>query len=143
MNWGLKILFVYLAFVGGIVVMVFKSSNQKTDLVTADYYAKELKYQDRIDAIKRAENLSAPVKYEVANQKLVITFPKEFNEKKIKVNVTLYCPSDDKKDVSKDLVTSNATVTTDIPALNKGAHELQISWEEDGKAYYFQNKLFL
>lgn len=143
MNWGLKILLVYLAFVGGIVVMVFKSSNQKTDLVTADYYAKELKYQDRIDAIKRTEALSAPVKYEVANQKLLLTFPAEFNNKKIKVNVTLYCPSDDKKDVSTDIVTSNATVTTDITAQNKGARELQISWEADGKAYYFQDKLVL
>ena len=50
MNWGYKILFVYIAFIAGILLMVFKSSTQKRDLVTADYYAKELKYQERIDA---------------------------------------------------------------------------------------------
>jgi hypothetical protein len=60
MNWGYKILFVYLAFVAGILLMVFKSSIQKRDLVTPDYYAKELKYQQRIDAVKKTQALSAP-----------------------------------------------------------------------------------
>jgi len=40
MNWGYKILFVYIAFVAGILAMVFGSSSQKVDLVTPDYYAK-------------------------------------------------------------------------------------------------------
>ncbi|MBL0356996.1 MAG: FixH family protein [Chitinophagaceae bacterium] len=119
MNWGYKILFVYLAFVAGIVVMVFKSSSQKIDLVTEDYYAKELKYQDRIDAINRSNALSAPVKYEVVNQQMIISFPKEFAEKKISVTVVLYCPSDDRKDITKEFVTSNAVVTADIQAVKK------------------------
>lgn len=143
MNWGYKILFVYLAFVAGIVLMVFKSSNQKVDLVSEDYYAKELKYQDRIDAIKRAAALSSPVTYEIVQQKLIISFPKEFTDKKISVSVKLYCPSDDRKDVTKDFTTSNGTVTADIPALNKGTHEIQISWKEDDKAYYFEDKVIL
>jgi hypothetical protein len=79
----------------------------------------------------------------VVNQKLVIGFPKEFNDKKISVSVMLYCPSDDRKDVTNNMVTTNGTVTTAIPALNKGAHELQVSWQEDGKAYYFQDRLVL
>ena len=43
MSWGTKILIVFILFVGGILFMVIKSSIQKTDLVTTDYYAKELK----------------------------------------------------------------------------------------------------
>ena len=61
MNWGYKILFVYIAFVAGILAMVFGSSSQKVDLVTPDYYAKELKYQDKIDELGRVAALSAPV----------------------------------------------------------------------------------
>ena len=53
MNWGYKILLVYLIFILGILFMVFKSSTQKTDLVTTDYYAKELKYQEKIDEMKQ------------------------------------------------------------------------------------------
>ena len=143
MNWGYKILFVYLAFVGGIVWMVFKSSNQKVDLVTTDYYAKELKYQDRIDAVKRTAALSAPLKYEIINSKMIISFPKEFAEQKINVSVLLYCPSDETKDIKQELVTTNGTVSATIPAGNKGAYELQVSWKAGDKEFYFENKLVL
>jgi hypothetical protein len=58
MNWGYKILFVYAIFITGILFMVFKSATQKMDLVTPDYYAKELKYQEKIDESNRVNALS-------------------------------------------------------------------------------------
>ena len=76
MNWGTKILIVYVAFIAGILMMVFKSSSQKTDLVTTDYYAKELKYQDKIDEMNRVAALSEPVGYTVKDNSLLIKFPK-------------------------------------------------------------------
>lgn len=143
MNWGYKILIVYLAFVAGIAVLVIKSSTQKVDLVTEDYYAKELKYQDRIDAVKRTKALSAPVKYEVVNQKIIISFPQEFSAKQINVSVQLYCPSDDRKDIAKDFVTTDGTVSLDVPTVNSGSRELQVTWQADGKSYYYEDRLFL
>ena len=38
-------------FVGLIVTMVFKSCGQNIDLETKDYYAEELEYQTKIDAL--------------------------------------------------------------------------------------------
>ena len=61
MNWGYKILLVYVVFVAGIMFLVFKSSSQKMDLVTTDYYAKELKYQQKIDAMNKVQKLSDTV----------------------------------------------------------------------------------
>ena len=49
MNWGYKILMVYVIFIAGILLLVFKSSSQNQDLVTEDYYEQELKYQQKID----------------------------------------------------------------------------------------------
>lgn len=143
MNWGYKILFVYVAFVAGILLMVFKSSTQKRDLVTTDYYAKELKYQERIDAVKRTQALSAPVKYEVINRQIVISFPKEFSGKQITGSVLLYCPSDKNKDVEQTFSTAAGVFTMQLPVKNKGAHEVQISWQAGGISYYFENKLIL
>ena len=141
MNWGYKILFVYIAFVGGIMLMVFKSSTQKRDLVTADYYAKELKYQERIDAEKRTEALSAPVKIEIISGQLVISFPKEFSGKKVSGSALFYCPSDNDKDIEQNFSTAAGTVTVPLPEKNKAAYELQLSWQADGNSYYLQNKL--
>ena len=143
MNWGYKILFVYVAFVAGILLMVFKSSTQKTDLVTTDYYAKELKYQERIDAEKRTQALSATVKYEIINQQMLISFPKEFTGKPITGTILLYCPSDNNKDVEQKFSTTAATFIMPLPVKNKGLHEVQISWQANGNSYYFENKLIL
>ena len=56
-NWGYKITVFYLVFIAGIMYLVIQSSRQKMDLVTTDYYAQELKYQDKIDQSKRAGEL--------------------------------------------------------------------------------------
>ena len=143
MNWGYKILFVYLAFVAGILLMVFKSSVQKRDLVTPDYYAKELKYQQRIDAVKKTQALSAPVKYELINQQMLISFPKEFTGKSITGSILLYCPSDNNKDIEQPFSVSTNAYTMQLPVNKKGLYEVQISWQADGISYYFENKLTL
>ena len=64
MNWGYKILTVYIIFIAGILLLVFKSSTQNQDLVTKDYYEQELKYQQVIDATERANALSSEVKFQ-------------------------------------------------------------------------------
>ena len=143
MNWGKKILIVYIAFVAGIVFMVIKSSIQNTDLVTADYYDKELKYQEKIDEIKRSEALSAPVAYTIDNKGLTISFPKDFTGRQLVGEVVLYCPADEKKDVRKDFTVLDEPVQVAIPAGRKGLYELHINWKDGGVSYYVEQKIFI
>lgn len=143
MSWGYKIMTVYLVFVAGIALMVYKSTTQKIDLVTPDYYARELKFQERIDAVKRTEVLSAKVKYEVKDKKLSITLPAEFDSKEVNGSALLYCPADNNKDIKKDFTTNNTITTVAIPLSAKGAYQLQLSWIAEGHAYYFEENLFL
>ena len=143
MNWGKKILIVYIVFVAGIVFMVFKSSTQKTDLVTTDYYAKELKYQDKIDEMNRVQALSAPVEVVIKDNALIIRFPKDFAGKKLTGEAVLYCPSDENKDLKNNFSVQDEPVKINIPATNKGLHELHLSWHDGGVTYYFEKKFFI
>ena len=77
MNWGYKIIIIYSAFVLGIVFMVYKATQQNTDLVTTDYYAKELVYQDRIDEAKRTSLLSAQITIETIGSKVELSIPEK------------------------------------------------------------------
>ncbi len=61
-NWGYKIVLVYSVFVAGILYLVVQSSRQQMDLVTDDYYAQEIRYQEKIDQSKRASALSEPIR---------------------------------------------------------------------------------
>jgi FixH. len=141
MNWGYKIIIVYVVFIAGIMFMVFKSSSQKVDLVTSDYYGKELKYQQKLDAMNRVSQLSGNVEYNLKDGKLSILFPNDFAGKKIEGEVLLYCPADEDKDVKHNFSVEDAPVFVPIHEGNKGAYDLQVDWKADGISYYFEKKL--
>ena len=143
MNWGYKIIIIYSAFVLGIVFMVYKATQQNTDLVTTDYYAKELVYQDRIDEAKRTSLLSAQITIVKKSRQLEIGFPTEFLNKKITGSVKLYFPPDEKKDAVKGFETAGSMVEIPIPQKNKGFHYVQVSWVAEGLNYYYEQKINL
>lgn len=143
MNWGYKILMVYVIFIAGILLLVFKSSSQNQDLVTEDYYEQELKYQQKIDETQRANALSTEVKYKIINNGIVINFPPEMKGAKLTAHVLLYCTAEQSKDIQKELATDNAQLYLALPQANKGLHELRINWMVNGTSYYYQHKIII
>jgi nitrogen fixation protein FixH len=140
-NWGYGITTVYLVFVAGIMYMVWRTTQEKVDLVTTDYYAQELKYQDKIDASKRAAALSAPLQYQLEGQTLTIRFPKEFEGKAITGDVLVYYPADSRRDVAAPLKTTNNVMQLTLDVKNTGMHILQVNWKEGNKEYYFEGNM--
>lgn len=143
MNWGHKIIIVYAVFVAGMLFLAFKSSKQNTDLVTEDYYAKELVYQQKIDEVKRTSLLSAPVTVSNGNHEITITFPKDFATKKITGQAELYCPSDEKKDKNLDFSVTDSTVKIALSDSYHGLHYVKINWTVEGVNYYYEKKIFI
>ncbi len=69
MNFGSKITVLYLSFVGLILTLVFMCFGQKVELVSKDYYAQELKFQDKIDAINNEKGLSGSISHSLNAKK--------------------------------------------------------------------------
>lgn len=143
LNWGWGITGVYLVFVIGIMYLVWRTTQEKQDLVTEDYYAQELKYQDKIDASKRAAALSSPVQYELKGQTLHLVFPKEFAGKAITGEVLVYYPADSRKDVRVPVKVTDNTMDVKIDMASTGLHILQLNWQEGSTTYYQENNLFI
>jgi len=143
MNWGYKILFVYLAFISGILFMVFRSAGEKTDLVAPDYYAQELKYQDKIDQSQRTASLSSPLQYSIANGRLNIIFPGDFKGKSLEGSIVLYCPADKRKDLEQPFTVQDEAASLALPVGYAGLFELQVSWKAEGNTYYFEKRVFI
>lgn len=143
MNWGYKIIAVYVVFVAGMLFLAFKSSKQNIELVTEDYYAKELVYQQKIDETKRTALLSAPVNIKVINHELTINFPKDFAAKKITGDVTLYCPSDEKKDMLQKFIVTDSAVSIKVPDDYHGLRYVKINWGADSVNYYYEQKIII
>ena len=60
MSWGIRITIMYLGFVGLILTLVFTCFGHKVELESKDYYARELRFQDQINAELLSFLRSAP-----------------------------------------------------------------------------------
>ena len=143
MNWGHKIIGVFIIFVAGMLLLVYKSSKQNNDLVTEDYYGKELIYQQKIDEAKRTASLSAPVNIKLISQQLIITFPNDFAGKKINGDATLYFPADETKDIQQQFSVTGGVVNITVPASYHGLHYVKINWAVEGVKYYYEHKIII
>lgn len=143
MSWGYKIMLAYILFVAGIMLLVFKSSSRKQELVIEDYYEQELKFQQKIDEAERAQSLSAPVKYAVDHGKITVSFPGEMKGKRIDAQVWVYFAADQSRDKTFHLTTDDATLLIELPENSKGNYALKMDWKAGGTSYYAEHKVFI
>ncbi len=118
-----------------------RSSGENTDLVTPDYYAAELKYQQKIDDSKRVNDLPEKIEYDIKTDKIEVRFPQYFNGTRLSGTILLYYPADKTRDIKQSFVSNDLTAAIIFPGVIKGLYELQISWEANGKQYYFEKKI--
>lgn len=142
-NWGYKIMLVYLFFVAGIVFLAVKSSMQKFELVQPDYYADELKYQSVIDATVRAKAIGGELVIKQEAGKLMVQLPSGFANALVKGKAHLYYAADITKDISKNFETSNREVMIELVSTTKGNYTLKLDLERNGVTYYYEQKIFI
>lgn len=100
MNWGNRLLLVFIVFGAGMFFLVYKSMSTNYDLVENDYYKQELRFQQVIDASAAADSLSAPVSFTQTEQGVQIKLPEEMKNKQLTGEVWFYCAYDKNKDKS-------------------------------------------
>ncbi len=143
LNWGHKILIVYLIFVGGILLLAFKSSQQKFDLVQKDYYGAELKYQDVINATKHATDLGTDINTERRGSFLHIILPDSLRLGETKGEAQLYCIADEQGDLIKQVTSNNGEFDVALLSTMKGNYTLKLTILHKGVDYYFEKKIML
>ena len=136
-NWGTKIGLVFVAFVLLMITMVVKSFQTDFHLVTEDYYSEELKYQERIDQIKNANELSVKPSVEVESNEVRIRFENDFLEAK----AHFYRPDNANFDKifsieQKELIVPNEELVS-------GRYTVKITWREGDKSFYHEKEVFI
>lgn len=141
MNWGNKLMFVFIAFAGLMFVMVYKAMNTRFELVSKEYYQDELRYQDKIDGRANAAEISS-VTIVSENENLVLQLPKELAGQTIKGEAWFYCKTDAIKDLklplSIDLEGRQFVEKKKLPAEK---YLLKLTWETTEKKYYLEKDI--
>ena len=136
LNWGTGIAATYLGFVAMILALVILSTREKVDLVTSQYYVDELKFQDKIDKIKRANQLTDPLTWQVGEYDVFIHYPASLHPEAMTGDVSFYCPSNDKNDRKFKVNASNNMQSIPLSEIPNGRYHLQVEWKNGDQTYW-------
>lgn len=137
MSWGKKIAVLYIGFVVLTLAFVFFAMNQRVDLVTDNYYEKELKYQEQIDKSKRTKELKEKTDIQLLGKTIKIKFPSLPNKNIQKDFILFYRPSDPSKDI-KIQVSADSLGFQLIPVekISAGFWKIKLNWTSGGFEFY-------
>jgi len=143
-SWGTKIAILYISFAALIIVMVIMSMQQKIDLVSDDYYAKELVFQDKLNEMNNANSLPGKITHNITENAFKFTFPAIFKNTSIIGNIEFYRPSDNSKDLKLPIqLNNNLEQYIRLKQLSKGMYKMNISWTANKTNYYTEETIVI
>jgi nitrogen fixation protein FixH len=137
MNWGQKMLTVFIVFAAGMIYLVYRCMHVNTALVTKEYYKEELKYQDIIEGTKMANALREKVQLVQDGDVITVQLPAEMKNEKVSGNIWFYCAADVKKDRNVSIETNpEAMQRIDKKILLPGLYTVKFDWSSNKKHYH-------
>ena len=135
-NWGHGLTVVIAIGVAGILTLVYLSTKQKIDLVTDDYYPRELVYEKQIQKQRNTQSLDQKILMTISDT-ITFHFPELSNHpSEIKGKILFYRPSDRTLDREEPVILDSA-FKQKYPAslLKQGKFEVIIEWEYNQVEY--------
>ena len=143
MSWGKKITVLYLAFVVLIVTLVVLCFGQKVELETKDYYAQEIKFQDKIDAISNEKNLASTITHQLQGTQIILNADSSLLSAGLEGTINFYRPSDSSKDMNLKMIFTNNQQIINTLTLIHGVYKMQLSWLSNGTKYFKEDVIFI
>lgn len=144
LNWGHKIAIVYSLFAAFMVGMLVLSTTYDHELVTEDYYAKELAFQGKIDAGTNLNQADFNVEVKRVGGDLRLIFDRLPEGSQVKGIVKFYKPDNEKMDETHPIVLDSNSSEMKISSEGKsGRYKVQVSFELDGQRFYKEQELML
>ena len=141
-SWGYRVAALYIGFASLIAFLVTKSVNEKVELVSSDYYEKELAYESQKVATELNLNLAHPAVVWCDAEGIRVELPSEMDASKIQGKIQVFRPSDKSLDFdvaidgSKGLVQKVAT-----SKLVAGMYRVKVDFSYDGISYYLEKQI--
>ncbi|QAA81242.1 cytochrome C oxidase Cbb3 [Aequorivita sp. H23M31] len=143
-NWGTGLVIGMVLFIGFImffVVQIMTNKKYDYDLVTEDYYQKELVYQKELDALENSSHLEHNLSSKRTDEGWEITFPEELNVSEISGTVVMYRPSSKKLDFELPIQLSSPVLLIPDERMVGGKWITKVNWKYKGKDYLYNEEI--
>ncbi|MDA0335824.1 MAG: FixH family protein [bacterium] len=143
-SWAWGVTAAYLIFAGLTLTMVAIAVSQRTDLVSADYYQREIDYQQHIEGRARSQALPAGVAWSFRHEDgdLVLRFPPGHFADAPQGQVHLYRPDNASLDRHYTIALDGfGDQRIPLAELATGRWQVRIEWRAGGEQYYSERDL--
>lgn len=143
-NWGFGIVVFVGIFMAFILTLVYKCSKENVDLVSSDYYDKEIQYQKQINRINNSSELTSQLVIKAEDGKVNVLFPESFKGLKLQGNITFFKPDNAAKDFEVPLnLDDNLKQSISTKDLASGRWNVKVIYSDHQKEYYAEEKISL
>jgi len=137
LNWGHKLMLVFLVFVGMMSYLVYRCIKTNYDLVSTEYYKEELSYQQVIDGASRANQLRNKIGIAQNGNEIVLQLPDEMKNTTVKGTAWFYYAPDAKRDRQIALnPDAKGIQSINSSQFFPGSYTVKVKWESKGQQYY-------
>ena len=143
MNWGKGLALVMIAFAGMMAYFLVRAAQNPEPLIAENYYAQELRFQERIDASSRAMALSGAVRMDATRDGVTVTFPEEVKDKALAGTLLLLHAQETNDDRSVVIHAATGGRFEEAIALRRGRYLAQLEWAADSMKYYSEAQLIV
>ncbi len=143
--WPTALIAYFVFFIGCIIAYTAWALRQHVDLVGADYYAQEIRYQQQIDRLGRTREFARDVAatYDAAQSAITIALPPTHAANAIGT-IHFYRPADARLDRELKLaLDAQGRQRVDARTLAPGLWKARLQWTVNGQEYFFDLTLII
>lgn len=144
MNWGKKIAIFIIIFILANIAFVLFSYFNKLELVTDNYYQKELLFQQEIDKANISKEISDSILVMNIKNGIRLSFPMSVVLKSSEGTISFYKPDNSSKDFRLKLdMDSSYAQTIPLSLLSKGLWRIKIEFIVGENNYLINKSIIL
>ena len=142
--WPYGVIAVFAIFILGTAGLIVLACTHRTELVSADYYEQEIRFQTQLDRQRRARESGALVAYEPEARRIRIALRNAREGQPVSGRVHLYRPSAAGLDRQVSLATDLAGVQfLDAEGLLPGLWKVRVDWMVGSESFFLDQSLVI
>ena len=141
-HWGIFAFGLFGSFALFMIGLAVFASMQTNELVTEDYYEKELEFKEVLIKHERTEKLSEQLTTVIKDDQYIISFPVEVGNE-IEGNVVFFKPSSQKDDKDINFKSDHNSYVVNIKNFAAGMYKVKINWTANNIEYYNEEEVII